>query len=1067
MKFGMKRSAAALVASVFCSVCLADACSARCAEMVCDAGTVVLSNACARLTFDSAGRIVSAKENATGRELIAAPTHFVGVTAEGGAFAGAASMEMRGGLLVFAFPGGRGTVALRPAAFDGGFTFAIEDSNVASAKTICAGRVAPACRKWTGRMANMMSDEKGGVCVRPYDLFSGFGCASGILQAEIPAGKAKGARFGIVAADRDSLQRALQAMTIDSGRAHSPAGGAWALGSEATRGSYLNADVTSASFDDWMDVVERGGFEVLHFRERWYSCRGHYPVNRSDWPGGMADMKSAVGKLHAAGYKAGLHTLTGCIDPKDPWVAGPENSQLMAWETYTLAEDLAPDATSLAVNEPPRMKHDAVFTYSGNGNALRIGNEIVQYSGFSEKPPYRYTGLVRGAFGTRPAAHAKGEEVAYLQQRYIAFYPDPDSQLADQVADAIANVYNGCGFDQIYCDGTEGMMSGYGMAAMREKIISRCSAGGRPCLNEDSRGIGMNPHTWWFHSRVGAWDSCYWAQKRFHDLHVEEIKGAHVRESNLMEIQMGWWGPHLGNVAFPCIKLDDMEYYASRNAGLDASMSIASINVSRRPLKFHHSRMLTVLGWYERARRARAFAPGVREAFDRKGAEFRLRQDPADGAWKVAPVEAFSFRAGSKETAGGSFQLGSRPAGAMLRVEALFRGEGRDARNSFVLTEGVGASGMARATAGPGVSIDVDERALEDGTRAFRLSATNATKESRGAWARATADFSPYRNAGNRRVLRFKVNGDGSGALLNVQIESPREYGLARSEHYVTLNFKGWRDFEMPLRERDADQYTAHVWPYSGYAPIFHRLLRTDHISAVNFYLNDIPAGGAAVAEVTDVALVPLRQTTATAQTVRINGKAVEVPFAMASGCFAELEEGVWTLYSVEGDPLERKRTADVVELNAGRNDLSYDGRCGDGALARAEVTVFAAGRKRPALSDVTTLPATACRHLAYEAADPQFYAPSRGFDELAPLAMRPGEKAAVEVVVYGPMPPCAISVGDVKTDIAAVAKGEHGRFRLNGLHDGVRRVSVAPTASGGEIAARFEFVKRYAIKQN
>ena len=46
-------------------------------------------------------------------------------------------------------------------------------------------------------------------------------------------------------------------------------------------------------------------------------------------------------------------------------------TKLLAWETYTLAEDLTPDATSLAVNEPPRMKHDVVFTYSGNGNALR------------------------------------------------------------------------------------------------------------------------------------------------------------------------------------------------------------------------------------------------------------------------------------------------------------------------------------------------------------------------------------------------------------------------------------------------------------------------------------------------------------------------------------------------------------------------------------------------------------------------------------------------------------------------------------------------------------------------
>ena len=121
-------------------------------------------------------------------------------------------------------------------------------------------------------------------------------------------------------------------MTLASGRPHSAAGGAWALGSEATRGSYLNANVTASSLDDWIDLCERGGFDVLHFRERWYSCRGHYPVNAKDWPGGLADMKAAVAKIHAAGYHAGLHTLTACIDPKDPWVAGIENSDLLEWD---------------------------------------------------------------------------------------------------------------------------------------------------------------------------------------------------------------------------------------------------------------------------------------------------------------------------------------------------------------------------------------------------------------------------------------------------------------------------------------------------------------------------------------------------------------------------------------------------------------------------------------------------------------------------------------------------------------------------------------------------------------
>ena len=236
------------------------------------------------------------------------------------------------------------------------------------------------------------------------------------------------------------MQRALRAMTVASGRPRTPSGGAWALGAEATRGSYLNANVNAASLDDWIDLAERGGFDVLHFRERWYAHRGHYPVSSSEWPGGIAQMKAAVEKIHSVGLRAGLHTLTACIDPKDSWVAGPENVHLIAYETYTLAEDVAPDATSMTVNEPPRKKHDTVFTYSGNGNAIRIGNEIVQFSGFTEKPPYRYTGLVRGAFGTKPAAHAKGDEAAYLQQRYLAFYPKPDSPLADAVADAIAAV---------------------------------------------------------------------------------------------------------------------------------------------------------------------------------------------------------------------------------------------------------------------------------------------------------------------------------------------------------------------------------------------------------------------------------------------------------------------------------------------------------------------------------------------------------------------------------------------------------------------------------------------------
>lgn len=1040
----------------------------------CGAETISLTNECATFSFDGRGRIASIRESGSGRELLMRQTPFVALRMNAGVERPAERLETDGGLFVFTLSHGAGRVVLRPTGFQGGFTFEVAEASgiPQDAAALVVGRTAPACRKWLGRRANMQSDDESGVCVRAYDLFGDMECGD-TLCAVLPADKMRGARFGIVAAERARLQAALQAMTIASGRPHSAAGGAWALGSESTRGSYLNAwKMGMDTLDDWMDVLERGGFDVLHFREQWYSCRGHYTVNTNFWPNGIADLKAAVARVHAAGYRAGMHTLTGCIDPADPWVAGPENRDLLAWETYTLATDVSADADEIAVNEPPRTKHDVVFTYSGNGNAIRIGNEIVQYSSFTEKPPYIYSGLKRGAFGTKPASHSNGEEAAYLQQRYLAFYPDPDSPLADALAEAIGNVYRTCGFDMIYCDGTEGMMSEYGMAAMRDKIIGRCTADGRPCLNEDSHARGSS-RWWWYHSRIGAWDWTQWADKRFHDMHIETMLNPDVRKTDMLELQMGWWTPRLGDEYFPTQMLDGMEYYASRNAGLDVSMSIFGRILSREnPMIFHVSRLITVLGWYERARRARAFMPDVQKGFCTAGAEFRLRQNAA-GAWEATPVRTFSHRAKSAETVKMSFALDGKPAKSAIRVMALHVGAKGAAENQLLLTEGVRADSLKCSTSGAQVSLSVAETKADDGRRAFRLSAVNTGDERRGAWARATAAFSPYRSPRDRMVLRFGVRGDGSGALLNVQVETPREYGQSFSEHYVTLDFTGWRDFEMPLRERDVERFLDYEWPYRHpWSSVFHRRLNMENVSAVNFYMNEIPAGGLAVAEVTDVTLVPQRVLRAERNAVVVNGREIVIPFALESGCFAELEDGVWTKYSFLGDPLERRRTGDVPELAAGANDIVYDGTSQDGTRPCAEFTVFALGAPVPALKPMAELSDDARRFLSYEAAEPQPYAPSKGFAALGPLAVRPGEEATAEVVVYGPMPACTLAVGETETNLPAVAAGAHRRFVLNGRYRGVQpiavKLTVAEKDSATELtaaegaAARFEFVKRY-----
>ncbi|MCK5806400.1 MAG: hypothetical protein KAI66_26445, partial [Lentisphaeria bacterium] len=325
------------------------------------------------------------------------------------------------------------------------------------------------------------------------------------------------------------------------------------------------------------------------------------------------------------------------ISPQDSWVASDLNTNLLAWTTYTLAADLPSEATELVVNEIPVQIHDTVFSYSGNGNAIRIGTEIIQYSGIRRTKPYAFTGLERGAFATQTAAHKAGDKAAYLQQRYLAFYPDPDSPLADELADQIARFFQGGRFDQIYLDGAEGegLVDRRNQDKMMCKILSRLHAS--PVVEASS----WSQYNWWQHSRVGAWDSPSFDAKGFIDDHVRSVSRS--CEAEFLSVQMGWWS--IRNVCphFRGLFSDENEYFSSRVAGMDASMSVTALNVNKKLLTFYRENMVTVMGWYERFRLAGAWADGVQAQMNADRAEFRLRQD-AQGLWTLASVTTVLHR---------------------------------------------------------------------------------------------------------------------------------------------------------------------------------------------------------------------------------------------------------------------------------------------------------------------------------------------------------------------------------------------------------------------------------------
>jgi hypothetical protein len=704
-------------------------------------------------------------------------------------------------------------------------------------------------------------------------------------------------------------------------------------------------------------------------------------------------MKRAVEKVHAAGLQTGIHTLTACINVRSDWITPVCDTNLVADAVYTLAQPLTPESKEIVVEEMPVKKHSTVFSYHSNGNVMRIGGELVQYSGIRRTKPYAFTGIKRGAFNTRKneATIPAGSKIDYLHQRYVAFYPVPGSPLAEKLLGQLAHVYNYCNLDELYFDGSEGMGTRYGIDAMRHGLYSRLKAnnGHSPTIEASCPGA----NNWWFQTRTATTDHAVYGIKRFHDWHI----GWAVRRGrlcNFLEPQMGWWQPRLNVDLARGHFIDEMEYFAAKNAGHDASMSIQGVN--KRPLPVGIRRQLTVLGWYEYARLARAFTREANAYLAEGENESRLRQDDG-GVWRLTPAVADVHRAGLPWTREWTASK-ALPGKAALRIEALY-GAGAAGSGVALLPEKDFAKMVQRAA--PGVEAGI-ERSVSgrNGGKAIRISARNLAAEKNAAWVenRVAFDFPGLDVGAKRSAYGVWVNGDGSGAVLNFQLTSPSEYSGGISDHHLKLDFKGWRYVTFLLRERDADKYCRYSWPYfRSYLSVYRSMIKPAHIESVSFYLNGIEKGGTTTVEIGEVEALEMRSLTLKDAAVALNGKKFAVPFAMESGEYAELEEGRWTHYSAFGERLVSVPAAETPVLRADGNSMALTASDD----ARAEVTVFSFGAPMPAL--VGKMTPEMKKTMRFESMMPFEYAPEKGLLPPAFIPVRPGGKVRLGLEIHGP----------------------------------------------------------------
>jgi len=897
-----------------------------------------------RFAVDPNGYNQSFLDKKTDKDYLARDSQTFALISRGGQTEPASTCVRTGDLIAFVFGPSGAKVVLRAIPKANYIVFEIVSVSDPAIDEVCFAAVRLDLPGRVSTISGIAASEEFAVSARALNLKVNLHLEGGSKPLFRPTASARrglvGAKVALVGCPAEHLRSVLQEVVRSEGPPYSPLGGPFALDAEENRGSYVFATVSEANVDAWIALARKAGLAQIHLIG-WEQSLGTYEPRQDLYPDGLEGLKDVVARIHAAGLKAGMHTLTGGISRNDPFVTPVPDSRLAKDGRFTLAVDVSDANETMPITEPPG-DLETSWQYSGRSNVIQIDNELIQYAGLSQVQPYSFTGCTRGAFGTRKAAHTKGATVHHLFAIYGTFQPEEESILVDEVAERIAGVFNACRFDMIYQDGAEGMPGGpYGWARMREAVFRRLQ--GRVLVEASEWGY----LSWPYHSRLGAYDHPNWGLKRFVDIHCRDSQA--YQASSLLAAQLGWWAILGPNEDHPAEFPDELEYLCGKALAYDMPMSFQGIDIGTQPWNARQDEYLEMIGRYERLRIGRAVPDTLRVKLRSPREEFRL-QSIGDGGWQFIPTSYLTHRVedindlSSTWTARNNY--GSQPL--RVRIEVLYSAAPVGDPRGVTLAGLDSADKLAIAGAAPSVTAtwETSQNGGKDGGPCGLYTAKSNLSARTGAWASVRKTFDPPVNISQCGALGFWIHGDGQGEILNFQLTNPDRFWPTWDEHYVDVDFSGWRYFELHLRERDAERFADYTWPYGGTSAVFRSPVIRTHVSALTIYYNNLPPGREVQCRIGPIVAHTVGKAKLASPTLEVGGSRIVFPATLESGQYIEFEPPApCRIYDERGAKIgEVIPKGDIPVLAPGENRLGLSCQVSDSLRARARVTVVVCG---------------------------------------------------------------------------------------------------------------------------
>ena len=350
--------------------------------------------------------------------------------------------------------------------------------------------------------------------------------------------------------------------------------------SPALRSSIVRVfDLNPQTVDEHIRWARKGGFRHLQvyytsivrdgYPEPPYCRCGDYDY-RPEYPRGRADLVAMLAKLKAAGIVTGLHVLPQHIGLRSRYVVPVADRRLRLKDHFTLARALAADASGgeLVVDQDPR-----VAPRHPKCRVLRFGGELMTYEDCVTTRPYRFTGVVRGAFGTTPVAHAVGEIGGVLDISEFggsSCYVDQETDLQDEINDKIADIYS-AGFEFVYFDGAEGVSPPFNFHVGNAQYRLWKKLDPMPIFAE---GAAKTHFGWHMLSGANAFDAF---PPEVFKRKIDEHPAVEAPQmlDNFTKVNFGWWYFCQPNSKTVGCQVDMWEYGASRAAAWDCPQTIS------------------------------------------------------------------------------------------------------------------------------------------------------------------------------------------------------------------------------------------------------------------------------------------------------------------------------------------------------------------------------------------------------------------------------------------------------------------------------------------------------------